>query len=61
LARFNAEPNVDPALAVAVAEFASNKTDSAAAWAQADAGSKAIAKVKIIPKRMHLLICNSSS
>jgi len=61
LTRFNAEPNADPALTVAVAEFAFNKTDSAAAWAKAEGPAKAIANVKIIPTRMHLFICNSSS
>jgi len=40
----NAEPIADPALTVAAAEFAFNKTDSAAAWAKAEAPGKVSAK-----------------
>jgi len=58
LARSNAEPKACPALAVAAAELAFNIADSAAAWAKADAGAKATARLKIIPARMHLFICD---
>jgi hypothetical protein len=58
---FNAEPNADPALTAAVPEFAFSKADSAAAWAKAEARGKAIARVKIIAKRMRLFMCNTST
>jgi hypothetical protein len=57
-AEFNAELNADPALTVAVAEPAPNKTDSAAAWAKAEARRTTSASVKVIAKRMRLFICN---
>jgi hypothetical protein len=57
---FNAEPNVDPALTVTVAECAFNKADSAAAWAKAEASAKVRTKAKIITKSICLFICTSS-
>jgi hypothetical protein len=57
---FNAEFNCDPNLTVAVAEAPPSKTDSAAAWAKAEAGRAASARVKAIPNSMRLFICNSS-
>jgi hypothetical protein len=56
LLRFSAEFNPEPALTAAVEEPAPSKTDSAAAWQEAETGKTAVARAKIIAKKASLPI-----